>query len=142
MRANFDAPDFQPGRTALFLLKPGEGLPAVETCAAADDVRLESWQPNQVRTSARMACKGLVVLADTWYPGWQAKLDGRPVRIWEVDGLVRGIEVPAGDHRIEIVYRPNSVLLGAVFSGAALLAAIAAAFPFLGGLLAKRFQSM
>jgi uncharacterized membrane protein YfhO len=66
-----------------------------------------------------------VIVSDTFYPGWQATVDGKPATIHEVYGAFRGVVAEAGEHTIEMRYRPFSVLLGAVVSAAALLVASA-----------------
>jgi hypothetical protein len=129
LRVAFDDRQFDLRHSAILFRPGGADRPHPQQCAAGlpdDDVRLELWQPNRVRVGARMACQGLVVVGDTWYPGWKATVDGQPARIWEVDGLVRAIEVPAGTHAVEMVYRPASVYLGAALTALAALAAVAA----------------
>lgn len=59
---------------------------------------------------------GILVLADTWYPGWKAWVDGTPVHICRVDGLFRGVELRDGDHTVDFRYQPASLRLGAVIS--------------------------
>ena len=80
-------------------------------------------QPNYIRMTADLECRGMVILTDTWFPGWRARVDGRTTRIYEVYGDVRGVMVDGGRHTIEMRYRPWSVFLGAALT---LLAAIAA----------------
>jgi uncharacterized membrane protein YfhO len=63
----------------------------------------------------------MVVLSDTWYPGWEAWVDGKPARIYEVYGALRGVVVEKGDHRIEMRFRPRSVYLGLAMTLAGLL---------------------
>ena len=59
---------------------------------------------------------GWVMLSDTWYPGWQAYLDDEKVEIVRGYSMFRTIQVPAGDHRINMNYKPLSFLLGMVIS--------------------------
>ena len=59
-----------------------------------------------------MSCPGLLILADTYTPGWRATVDGSPTRILEAYGVMRGLRVPGGHHRVELSYRPRSVLFG------------------------------
>jgi hypothetical protein len=50
--------------------------------------------------------EGLLVLRDSWYPGWMATVDGKKVPVLRVNGCYRGVIVPAGEHRVRFVYRP------------------------------------
>lgn len=102
--------------------------PNVESCDTPDGVALQEHREDRVLITASMSCKGMVVLSDTFYPGWRARVDGKSATIYEVNGAMRGIVVPAGFHTITLRYRPVSVLLGALLSflgigGATLLAA-------------------
>jgi uncharacterized membrane protein YfhO len=64
---------------------------------------------------------GYVVLSNTWYPGWKAWLDGQPVTIWKANYLFQAVEVPAGNHHLELAYRPGLFYLGFAISCLALL---------------------
>jgi uncharacterized membrane protein YfhO len=63
-----------------------------------------------------MACDGIVILSDTFYPGWRARVDHLPVEIHEVNGAMRGVAVPRGTHTITMRYRPVSVYAGAALT--------------------------
>jgi uncharacterized membrane protein YfhO len=65
---------------------------------------------------------GWLVLADTWYPGWQAAVDGERVPLYRADYLFRAVEVPPGEHQVSFTYRPLSVRLGVLISILAWLA--------------------
>jgi uncharacterized membrane protein YfhO len=52
---------------------------------------------------------GVLVLTDTFYPGWTAKLDGKDTDILAVNGMFRGVRVPQGSH--ELVYEFKSEAL-------------------------------
>lgn len=98
-------------RHAAFFL--GE-TPKLSACAGEDQTTLMRSDFNSVVIEANMQCRGLVVLSDNYYPGWTATVDGRPARIWEAYTAIRGVEVEAGTHRIEMRYRPLTVRLGAL----------------------------
>ncbi|HEX7555342.1 MAG TPA: YfhO family protein, partial [Leptolinea sp.] len=55
-------------------------------------------------------------VADSWYPGWQAKVDGVTTDLYRADYLFMAVPIPAGDHTVEIVYRPISFLIGSILS--------------------------
>jgi Bacterial membrane protein YfhO len=98
--------------------------PTVQSCAAADTVQLIEHSPDRLAIRAEMACDGMVILSDTFYPGWRARVDHRPAEIYEVNGAMRGVAVPRGTHTITMRYRPVSVYLGAALSLLGILGAL------------------
>jgi hypothetical protein len=98
-------------------------VPSLESCDAADQVQLLDRDSNRVTIQAEMACRGMVVLSDSYFPGWKATVDGRPARIYEAYSALRGVVVDRGSHQIEMRYRPGSVYLGAIMTGAGLIGA-------------------
>ena len=114
---------FDPARQAVLT---GESV-ALESCAGEDRIEWRARRPARLELEVEMACRGMLVVADTWFPGWKARLDGREAAIHEVYGFARGIVVPAGRHRLEMRYRPWSVTLGGALSACGCLAALALA---------------
>jgi hypothetical protein len=111
-RNSLDNPPFDYRRRA-----PVNGpSPALESCAAEDFAALLRRESTRVLIWTEMQCRGLVVLSDTYYPGWTATVDGRPAKILEVYGGLRGVVADRGAHRIEILYTPVSVYAGASLS--------------------------
>jgi hypothetical protein len=100
-------------RGKAYLMEPP---PPVETCGGADRVELVEHAADRLDIRADMACAGMVVLSDTFYPGWRARVDHQPVSIFEVDGALRGVVVPRGSHAITMRYRPASAIAGAALS--------------------------
>ena len=84
---------------------------------------LEAKFANQsisIQTEAPAA--SLVVISQSHYPAWKAYVDGRPARIWRANYAFQALEVPAGNHQIQLVYEDKKLLAGAVLSGLGLLA--------------------
>jgi hypothetical protein len=85
---------------------------------------------NTIRAVADLDSTNLLVIADTWYPGWTAHVDGAPVEIFRVNGLFRGIFLPPGQHRVELRYRPRywtSTILVSVIAAIVLGACVVSA---------------
>lgn len=80
--------------------------------------------PEQVVLRVEARAPALLVLADAWYPGWVARIDGRETPIYPTDVLFRGVVVPAGSHEVRFSYEPLSLRLGAAISLLALLALV------------------
>lgn len=76
----------------------------------------------EVQVAARRA--GVLVLADSWDPGWRASVDGRSAAVRPANGAFRAVPVPAGRHKVELAYRPMPLLAGAVTSLLALLTVV------------------
>ena len=74
--------------------------------------------PNRLLVTA--TGPGLLVLSEVFHPGWQATVDGEPAAIVAADGVLRGVYLGEGIHRVEMVYRPWAVTAGAILSLAAL----------------------
>jgi hypothetical protein len=75
--------------------------------------------PNRVTIRAALDAPGYLVLADTWYPGWQAMVDGEHAELLRANYAFRAVSLEAGEHTVEMVYRPISVLVGGALSLAA-----------------------
>ena len=65
---------------------------------------------------------GLLVVADSYAPGWRAYVDGKRASIVKTNGLFRGVYVAQGSHTVHFRYRPWSVTGGLALSGLSLIA--------------------
>jgi hypothetical protein len=74
-----------------------------------------------VEVEATAAVPGLLVLADTYAPGWRATVDGVPAPILPTNHLFRGVPVPAGVHHVRFTYEPWTVPVGQALSLVGLL---------------------
>ena len=108
-------PQFDPTRTALVDKASNLKLDP----AAADEhetVSFSRFEANQLEVSVHAQSRGLLVLSETFYPGWHAKVRGKSEAIYQVDGDLRGVPVPAGDSQIVLTYAPMSVYAGGSLS--------------------------
>jgi hypothetical protein len=117
--------NFDPRHTALLTDPAPEGIG--ECGSNYDDIQMPMHLPNYVQIRAGMQCQGMVILTDSSFPGWRAYVDGKRVPLLEAYGSVRGVVVPAGDHLVEMHYRPWSVLLGGLMTVCAAAIALIAA---------------
>jgi uncharacterized membrane protein YfhO len=92
-------------------------------------VPLTQYRQNAVELNVTSASGGLLVLKDVYAAGWFATLNGNPVPIVRVNGLVRGVFIPsAGQHTVRFTYLPTAFVYGAWLSvaTAGLLAVVTA----------------
>jgi uncharacterized membrane protein YfhO len=55
---------------------------------------------------------GRLVVLDSFYPGWQARVDGKLTGIDRTNYLFRSIELAGGEHQVVFSFRPTSFLAG------------------------------
>jgi hypothetical protein len=80
-------------------------------------VRLLRYSSNQVTISAALLQPGYLVLAQTFYPGWQVRVDGLPSQVLRANHAFCAVHLEAGEHRVEFAYRPLSFYAGLGVSG-------------------------
>jgi hypothetical protein len=87
-----------------------------------------AWGLNRVGVTVDATRPAMLVLSQAWSPGWEARIDGHTVAVVRADGLVQGVPVPAGTHRVELAYRAPGLRAGFLLAmgtlGAILLMAV------------------
>lgn len=128
--------DFDARTTAIVNTKEYAGYlnnwqPASADTAAT--IRLTDYKPNHLTYEATAAADGLAVFSEIYYndhKGWNAYLDGKPVPHIRADYLLRGMKIPAGQHKVEFKFEPKAYFTGEkisiISSGLLLLFCLAA----------------
>jgi hypothetical protein len=80
--------------------------------AASGDARITRFQPEEVTVQTRSEGPALLVLAEAFFPGWHASVDGAAAPIGRADFLARAVLVPAGTHEVRFWYEVPSVRAG------------------------------
>jgi hypothetical protein len=114
--------DFNPDRQVVLDRAPAPQPQA--GCTGAGDWLARAPEFLSLRVKTDAPC--ILVLGEVAYPGWRATVDGAPVPILIADAILRGIALPAGEHRVELTFRPLLVTLGLLVSGVTLLAVLVA----------------
>lgn len=99
-------------------------LPATAPQPASRATLVEHRQ-TKVVVDATAAQPGLLILGDLWHPGWRVTVDGQPAELLRANHVLRGVLLPAGQHRVEFRFQPSSLRNGGLLSLAALLALLA-----------------
>jgi hypothetical protein len=90
--------------------------------------RIVGFTADRVRIEAELNEPGIVVLVDSYDPGWAVTVDGQPAPLLRANVAFRAVKVAAGKHVIEHVYRPWTVRYGLGASAAAALFGVIVAF--------------
>ncbi len=99
-------PDFRPLTEAI--LESGEVLDG-----PGGEARIIGWGVNDVTIETDSAAAGVLLVAQAWYPGWRARVDGGPWRpVLRADGAFQAVRLPAGRHLVEMRFRSPRQIWG------------------------------
>jgi hypothetical protein len=114
-------PDYDPFQTVVTQTPPSPQL-AETPGPATGTASVTEYETTRVRIEAHSQRPAALVLADAYYPGWKAYVDGTEVEIFPAYYAFRGVIVPAGAHTVEFRYFPQSFRFGLGVSTVALAA--------------------
>lgn len=72
-------------------------------------VELLSYKPDELKYVTKSSENAVLLFSEVYYqPGWQAYMDGKEVPHFRANWILRGMNVPAGEHEIRFVFYPNT----------------------------------
>jgi hypothetical protein len=83
--------------------------------------------PGSYEVEADAPSGGFLVLAEAWFPGWQAEVDGTPVEVLRANHLVQAVRLEPGRHRVRFAYRSRRLAAGLLVAGVPLVLLAASA---------------
>lgn len=117
--------EFDPMREVVVIGDQGSGIgdqgsgiedQVTDRPATLSSCHLVTYEPEYAAIETSADLDSYLVLTDAHYPGWIATVDGQRATIERADVLFRAVKVPAGAHRVEFRYEPQSFAMGAVIS--------------------------
>jgi hypothetical protein len=121
---------------------PASSIPATDsrrTGSSISAISLDKIADERFELSTESDFSGYLVVADQYYPGWKALLDGQATPILRANYVQRAITLPAGKHKVVFTYEPESYRIGLLISSIALiLLALTAIIGILAILKTKR----
>jgi hypothetical protein len=109
----FTAQSFDPGRTA-FISQTDIGSNRSFTLGSVTDIQ---YSLHELTVKTKSTAEGFLVISEVYYPlRWKAKIDGKEVKYFETNGVIRGLIVPPGNHEVKFVYDRSSFRKGITIS--------------------------
>ena len=101
------------------------GLTEQVPLAAGETAVFAGRTANSITIQTTAEQERFLVVSETYYPGWQAEIDGIETEIYKTNVALRGVVVPAGTHEVTMVFQPRSFYRGV---GLSLLTALVSIF--------------
>jgi Bacterial membrane protein YfhO len=80
------------------------------------EAHIREYENHVVNIEASLDRPGMLVLADSFYPGWNAYVNGRQEKIYRANLFFRAVHLSAGTHIVEFRYEPRSFAIGSAIS--------------------------
>ena len=90
--------------------------PAANAGAPAGRASIVEEDARHLTVDADAARDGYLVLADTFYPGWSAEVDGTPAPIYRANLAIRAVPLARGRHQVRFEYEMPGFVRGAQVS--------------------------
>ncbi len=89
-------------------------FPIIEVPDFKWNVDIKSRTPNTIKMEVTTNGRAILVYSGNWYPYWKAYVDGEEARVYRVDYILRGIEIPEGIHYVEFHYSGKYITILAI----------------------------
>lgn len=80
--------------------------------SGSEAVSIIHYEASRVQLKTQMESAGLIVLTDSYYPGWEATVNEKPAPILRANTVVRAVPVPRGEVTLELRYKPKRFYIG------------------------------
>lgn len=93
--------------------RPNLDLPGAAT---GGSVGVTSFAPEEIILTIDAPANAILSLSLPHYPGWEAQLNGKPSKIIRAYAGLSAVEIPAGQHRLALIFAPPTYTIGALIS--------------------------
>ncbi len=95
--------EFNPKQVAIATQEDAKAVSG-RSWKADGTINMTSYAPNKITYSSTSSAGGLAVFSEIMHPDWKATIDGKAIAIVKVNYLLRGLMLPAGNHKIVFEY--------------------------------------
>ena len=103
----FFSVEFDPHKTILLREPPPSDL-----TPSSGKSQIVQYDPTNIKITTESVTNQMLFLSDTYFPGWEASIDGEKTYIYNADYAFRSVFVPAGKHTVRFTYNPLSFVIG------------------------------
>jgi hypothetical protein len=105
--------DFNAGDEAIVQESFKSSIPFTPVADSTASIKLEKNENDVISYQFQAAANQFAVFSEVYYDrGWKAFIDGKETPIVKTNYVLRGLAVPAGNHKIEFRFEPRSYIMG------------------------------
>lgn len=107
--------DFNPLQRVLFDKNPSKDYlrnKPILSKRIREQVKISEYRNEFIKIEATLSSPKILVLSETYYPGWKAYLDGKVTEIYRANFAFRAVILPPGTHNVTFVFDPFTVKTG------------------------------
>ena len=121
------------------LVDPADPLPSVlpDSAGTVTDARVITFERQRLVIETAATAPAVLVVNEVWSPEWRATIDGEPAPLFRANYMLRGVVVPPGTHRVELVFH-----VPVYRAGLAVLAALLVVFGLLSLVRLRRVDAV
>jgi len=86
------------------------------TSIGAAQIKSREVTSHRISVDVSASAPSLVVIAQAHYPRWKAFVDGQPAGLLRANHAFQALQVPAGEHHVDVIYQDKPFQIGAVLS--------------------------
>ena len=79
-------------------------------------VTLDVDRPGRIVVQSNCPTQQLLVVNESYYPGWTTTIDGHDAKLLRANGDFLGVVTPPGRHEIQLEFQPESLRIGRLLS--------------------------
>lgn len=100
----------------------------------SEEKEVMEFSGNSQLISIKTRGDGILVFSEQYYPGWKGFVDNKETNVFPVDSDLIGLVLPPGEHRVKLLYSPESFKIGLRISlmSLVILVVIVAGLKFFG----------
>ncbi len=86
-----------------------------------DFIKMTEYGPDKISYKTRSDSDNLAVFSEVFYPGWEAKIDGKDSPVIPVNYVLRSLNIPKGEHTVEFRFVPKYLGMSNLISSIAFI---------------------
>ena len=115
-------PSFDPRQSVVLEEQPTGWIAPAGAPNKIGDVQFGKHRATSLQLEVNTVIPALLVLVESYAPGWRATVDQQPTPIYVANHAFRAVTIPAGQHTVEFTYSPPLLMTGiATSTGAAIV---------------------